>query len=101
MVDALPQQVGEPRLARIDSPGPADMAERVAALRPFILELRLGLAVAVLLLPERADRVAPVVPDHRRRAEADRPAAVLQPPADVDIVAGGAKARVEAADPDE
>ena len=38
------------------------------------------------------------MPDHRGRAEADRPPRVLKPPADVDVVAGGAERRVEAAD---
>ena len=52
----------------------------------------------LLLAQVGADRVAAVVPDHRRRAEAERPAALLQPPADVDVVAGHAELRVEPAD---
>src|SRR6267378_1927428 len=101
VIDALPQQIAEPRAAGVNPPGPANMAERVAALRPFVFESRFGPAIAVLLLPISADRVAAVVPHHRCRAEADRPALVLQAPADVDIVAGRAKARVEAADRDQ
>ena len=38
------------------------------------------------------------MPDHGRRMKAERPAALLQPPADVDVVAGRAEARIEAAD---
>ena len=36
--------------------------------------------------------------DDRRRAEADRPAALLEAPADVDVVAGDPELLVEAAD---
>ena len=86
------------RQAAVERPSPARLPGRVVLLRPLPLEQRLGLAVAVLLLPVRADRVAAVVPDHGRGAEAERPAALLEPPADVDVVAGGAELRVEAAD---
>src|SRR5262249_2367926 len=55
-------------------------------------------AVAVLLLEVGADRVAAPVPDQRGRVEAERPAARLQAPADVDVVAGGPELRVVAAD---
>src|SRR5262245_28403035 len=36
------------------------------------------------------------MPDQGRRVEADAPAALLDPPADIDVVAGDAKARIEA-----
>jgi hypothetical protein len=39
-----------------------------------------------------------MVPVHRPGVEADPAAALLQPPAQVDVVAGGAVARIEAAD---
>jgi hypothetical protein len=38
------------------------------------------------------------VPDHRRRTEADAQAGVLEAPAEVDVVAGGAEERIEAVD---
>ena len=38
------------------------------------------------------------MPDHRRRGEANRPAAIEHPPAEIDVVTGNAKLRVEAAD---
>ncbi len=41
---------------------------------------------------------AAVVPHHRRRMEADGVAAIVQPPAHVDVVAGDAEAVVETAD---
>src|SRR6185312_9813357 len=43
-------------------------------------------------------RVAAEMPDNGRRAEADRVAGILEAPADVDIVAGGAVERVETAE---
>ena len=62
------------------------------------IDERLGLAVAALLVDIGFDRVAAEMPDDRRRAEADRVAGILKPPADVDIVAGGAIDRVEPAE---
>src|SRR5205823_5901271 len=50
-----------------------------------------------LLSPEGSHGVSRMVPHLRRRAKAQLPSAGLQPPADVDIVAGRAKLRVESA----
>ena len=63
------------------------------------IDQRLGLAVAALLVEIGFDRVAAEMPDDGRRAEADGIAGILQAPADVDIVAGGAIDRIEAAEP--
>ena len=63
------------------------------------LEQRLGLAVASLLAQVAAHGAAAVVADDRAGAERDLPARVEQPPAHVDVVAGGAELRVEAAEP--
>ena len=82
----------------VQTPGPDEMSGRVVLFRPFLLEKRLGPPVADLLAPVGTDGVAAVMPDHGRRMKAERPAALLQPPADVDIIAGGAEARIEAAD---
>ena len=60
-----------------------------------------ALAVADLLTPVRLHRRAMVMPDERRRREADLPAARLQPPAHVHIVAGAQVDRIEAADREE
>ena len=57
-----------------------------------------GLAVAALLIAIGFDRVAAEMPDDGRRAEADDIAGILEAPADVDIVAGGAIDRIEAAE---
>src|SRR5581483_5269844 len=62
------------------------------------LQQRLGPAVALLLVPVGAERVAAVVPDQRGRAEGERPALLPQAPAGVDVVTSGAEAGVEAAD---
>ncbi len=58
----------------------------------------LAFAVADLLAPVALHRAAMVMPDQRRRGEADFPAARLQPPAHVHIVAGAQIDRVEAVD---
>ena len=82
----------------VEATGPGDVPAGGVTLRPLPFELPLGLAVIVLLLPEAADAVAAVVPDHRAGGEAERPAAFLDPPADVDVVAGDRELRIEAAD---
>src|SRR5207244_3734534 len=79
-------------------PGPGEMAGTVVALRPLPLEERLGLSVLELLLQIGPEGVSPVVPDDRAGAESDGPAFLLQPPADVDVVARDPELRVEAAD---
>src|SRR5262249_18012263 len=56
-----------------------------------------ALAVADLLSPIRSDRIAMVMPDERRGAESQMPAALLQSPADVHVVAGLGVSRIEAA----
>ena len=61
-------------------------------------QLRLRLAVPHLLPPVGADAAAVAVPDERRRREADRQAARLQPPADIDVVPRRVVRRIEAAD---
>ena len=81
--------------AAVDAAAPRDVADRVVPVRELAFQQRLGPAVPALLSPVGQHRVAPVVPDQGGRAEAERPARVLEPPADVDIVARGAKARVE------
>ena len=81
----------------VDTPGPEQMAGDVVLLRPFLFQQRLGLAVALLLLPVRAHRVAAMVPDHGGGTEPQRPAPFAQPPADVDVVTGDAELRVEPA----
>src|SRR5438094_9429303 len=81
----------------VDPAGPAGMAGDVVLLRPLSLQEPLGPAVAHLLSPERAHRVAAMVPDHGRRAEPQRLPAFPQPPAQVDIVSGDTELRIEAA----
>jgi hypothetical protein len=38
------------------------------------------------------------MPDHGRRTEAQRETSLLQPPANIDVIAGGAKCGIKAAD---
>src|SRR5919204_2744455 len=74
------------------------MSDRVVLLGPLLFEQGLGLPIAALLLPVGAHRVAPVVPDHSSGAEPERPATLLQAPADVHIVAGDAVAGIKPPD---
>ena len=62
------------------------------------VEPRLAFAVADLLPPVRLDRRTMVMPDERRRREADPLALGLQSPAHVHVVAGTEIDRVETAD---
>src|SRR3989304_809336 len=74
------------------------MARRVVALRPFSLQQRLRPAVDPLLAPVGAQGVATVMPDHSGRAEAQRPPALLETPAHIHVVAGGAELGIESLD---
>src|SRR5258708_16873863 len=71
------------------------MADGVVLLRPLLCQQHLGLSIVLLLPPVGAHRVAAMVPDHRCRAETQGPAALLQPPADIDIVASNTELRIE------
>src|SRR5262245_22268447 len=74
------------------------MAERVVPFGPLGREQRLSFAVRALLAPIPRRRVAGVMPVHCAGMKAEPPAAFLEPPADIDVIAGGAIAWIEAAD---
>src|SRR5205807_8812667 len=76
----------------------AHVTRPVVFLRPLALEHRFGSAIADLLLPIGAERVAAVMPDHGGGMKAQGPPPLLQAPADVDVVPGGAELRIEPAD---
>src|SRR5690242_9039097 len=82
----------------IQPAGPGEMTDGVVLLRPLAFEVGFGVAIVPLLTPKAPDRIAAVMPDDRRRAEAQCPPAVLQAPADVHVVAGDAESGVEPAD---
>ena len=67
-------------------------------MRVLPLQEGLGLAVSDLLSPVRLHRWATMVPDDRRRAEADPVAPLEQAPADVHVVRRFLEDRVEPAD---
>src|SRR5215211_8616240 len=98
VVDAWPAKKPLSAAASIEASVPCEVARRVVLLRPLPLEKRLRPAVATLLAPVGAQRAPPVVPDHRRGAEAELPPQLAQPPADVDVVACHAELRIEATD---
>src|SRR5713226_8826528 len=84
--------------AAVHAPTPADVASCVVLFRPLRFQKRFRPAVAALLSPVGAERPAPVMPDHRRRAEAQRPGALRQTPAHIHVVTGDAELRIESTD---
>src|SRR6185437_363421 len=64
----------------IDAAEPFLLAEKIEADRVLRIDQRLGFAVAALLADIGFDRVAAEMPDHGRRAEADRVARILEAP---------------------
>src|SRR6185503_10315608 len=91
-----PAEIGQP--IAVDASRPDGMAGYVVLFGPFALEHRLGLAVAALLFPVGAHRVASVMPNERGRAEPKAPALLLQSPADIHVIPGDVKLRIETAD---
>src|SRR5439155_8892220 len=65
--------------------------------RPLRFQERFGPAVAALLSPVSSYQPAAVMPDHRRRAESQRPAPLGQTPAHVHVVSSDAELRIESA----
>ena len=96
-VDAIATERADERQRAVDAAAPQHPAVE-EFLRMVRHQPRFAFAVADLLAPVRLHRRAVVMPDQRRRREADLPAARLQPPAHVDVVAGAEVDRVEAAD---
>ena len=82
----------------INPPTPHPAAKRVKVFRVLSNQQRFGFAVAGLLPQVSFHRGAAVMPDKTGRAEPDFPTALLQTPADVHIIAGFAKDRIEAVD---
>src|SRR5690242_19141712 len=76
-------QGGSPEIRAVESATPADVADCVVLLRPLSLEERLGSPVVVLLAKIRPNGGAPMVPDHRGRAEPEPMTQCGQTPADV------------------
>jgi hypothetical protein len=99
-VDPLAPQRSHERQRAVDAPVPQHAAVE-ELLRMMRHQPALALAVADLLTPVGLDRRAMVVPDERRRGKPDFPAARLQPPAHVHIVAGAQVDRIEAANREE
>src|SRR2546422_3079831 len=82
----------------INTAGPGCMSHRVVLLRPLSFQHGLGLAVASLLSPIGADRIAAMMPNDRCRAKPQCPTFLLQSPANIDVIACDTELRVECAD---
>ena len=82
----------------VDAPAPADVAERRCTSRATCTRAAPRPGRSPAAGASTRGRGPPVVPDHRGGAEADPPARVLEPPADVHVVAGHPERRVESTD---
>src|ERR1051326_5934150 len=85
-------------LNSVNPPRPGQMARQVVLFRPFFFQKSLGLPITLLLAQIGANRVSSMMPDDCRGIETQRPAALLQTPADIHIVAGRAELRVKSPD---
>src|SRR5258707_3553290 len=94
---AIPPAQGAGQALAIQASLPGEMTNRVVLFGPFAFEQRFGRTIPNLLFPVPSNGPAPMMPDQSRGAEAKAPAQLLQAPAHVDVVPGGAKARVEPA----
>src|SRR6185436_8946367 len=77
---------------------PDRVANDIVFLRPFAFQHRLGFAVATLLPQISPHGITPVMPDHCPGSEAQSPTLLLQPPADVHVVARDMELRIKPAD---
>ena len=82
----------------VDPTMPHGSAEAVEIFGVTALEQGFGLAVAGLLFEVGGDGIASVVPDETGRAESDLVASLLEPPANIHIIAGLTVNGVKAAD---
>ena len=82
----------------IDAAAPDTTADGVKVFGMFARQQRLGLTIAVLLLEIGFDSGTPVVPDKPRRAEPEFVPPLLEPPAEVHVVACLPENGVKAAD---
>ena len=82
----------------VEASAPAQLPDRTVSGRPLVFQQGLGLPVADLLLPELSDRFPAVMPDDGGRRVPDESPAVAEPPAHIDVVAGGSEYPVETAD---
>src|SRR5262245_2028194 len=80
----------------VDATLPSGLTSFVELLLMAMLKETFALAVADLLSPISSDRIAMMMPDERRGAEGQMPAALLQSPADVHVVTGLGVGRIEA-----
>ena len=79
----------------IDAPVPTDMSQTVVVFRPLFFQHRLSASVSSLLLQISEHRVSPVMPHHCCGVETDLPPALLQSPADINIIPGRAELRIK------
>src|SRR5262249_31662508 len=98
VVDPALSSEGSREPSAVHASSPREVPGGVVLLRPLSLQQRFRSPVTHLLPPVRTYGVAAKVPDHRGGVEAERPSALLQSPADVDVVPRCAKLDVESAD---
>src|SRR5262245_13113457 len=74
------------------------MAGRVVLIWPFAFQQLFSSPIFTLCFPICSHRVAAMVPDHGSGVEPHRPPLFLHPPANIDVITGDTKLRVESAD---
>src|SRR5215831_6110382 len=87
-----------PETLPVEAPVPAQVPGSVIFFRPLALEHGLGAAVVHLLTKVFQHGAAAMVPNHRAGMEAELPAALLETPAEIDVVAGDAELRIKTID---
>src|SRR5439155_4031563 len=99
LIDPSPQSPDHLRASLpIEAPGPGQMTKHVVFFRPFLFQQCFGSTVPLLLFPIGPDRIAAMMPDHGRWAKPNRPALLLQPPAEIHIIARRTKLRIKPPD---
>ena len=95
MVDAGHQSKGDHGGFVVNSSLEGSVTRGIIPLGPFGFQQGLGASVAPLLFEVFADGIAPVVPNHGSGTKAESPSPLLESPADIHVIAGSIKLRVE------
>src|SRR5262249_55828007 len=82
----------------IEASGPGQMTQHIVFFWPFLFQECFRPAVPLLLFPIGPYSLAAMVPDHGCWAKPNRPALLLQPPADIHVIARRTKLGIKSPD---
>src|SRR5262249_20832073 len=91
MINSLDAEKNSSQARTVEWACPANVPNGVVLLRPLALEQSFGLSITSLLFPIIDERVATVMPHHRRRTKTNFPSSLQNPPAEINVVSSGAK----------